>query len=130
MTTLVHGAAAAGAAEAASAVLFGGDPTPGRPGHLRDGGRSSWAWSRSTATSWAVASPSTPWLAAAGWPRSASDARRGLAAGEVRVNGRRVAQDDQVGAADLAPRPVPARAPAQQEALRAGPGWRAAASGC
>jgi tyrosyl-tRNA synthetase len=100
MTGLVHGTDAALAAEAASAVLFGGDPAVADRAALEmlglelgvaglergelDGGLAVDVLLRRT-----------------GLATSGSDARRGLEAGEVQVNGRRVALGDQVGAAEL-----------------------------
>ncbi len=101
MTTLVHGSTAAAAAQAASAVLFGGDPA-----------QADAATFEMLAGELAVVDLDPGELAAglaaetlarcSGLASSGSDARRGLAAGEFRANGRRLTGDDQIRPADLA----------------------------
>ena len=101
MTALVHGPAAAAAAQAASAVLFGGDPA-----------QADQATFEMLAGELAVVDLDPNELAGgltaetlarhSGLASSGSDARRGLAAGEFRANGRRLTSDDQVGPGDLA----------------------------
>ena len=100
LTTLVHGEPAAVAAASASGVLFGGDP-----------GLADLAAFEMLATELPVSSidvadldrgvDAVDLIAGSSLVTSRSDARRALDAGELAVNGRRMAPADQVTAADL-----------------------------
>ena len=100
LTTLVHGEAAARAAAAASQLLFGGDP-----------GEADADAFAMLATELAVTTvvpadlgsgiDAVDLLAGTGLVTSRSDARRSLEAGEVAVNGRRLAVGDSVATDDL-----------------------------
>ncbi len=101
VTTLVHGTEAAGAAEEASEVLFGGDPTDA----------SARAWAVVAAEVETVGMPDdasldegvdpVPVLTAAGLAKSNSDARRLLRDSAVRSTGRRLGEDDRIEAGDV-----------------------------
>ena len=103
MTALVHGAdAAADAAEAASAVLFGGDPArPTWPRCEMLAGELGVAELRHRAELAGGLAVDGCLVDTAAWPPRRATPGEALEAGEVRVNGRRVAGDDQVGAAEL-----------------------------
>ena len=100
MTGLVHGAEAARAAEAASVVLFGGDPAGADESTFAMVG-AELGVTELGAGELAGGLAVEELLARTGLATSGADARRGLDAGEVRVNGRRLAQGDQVGPDDL-----------------------------
>ncbi len=101
LTTIVHGADAAAAAEEASAVLFGGDPSEASPA----------AWAVVSAEVDAVGLPAdgdlragvdpVGLLVATGLASSNSDARRALKEGSVRATGRRLGEGDVVDADDV-----------------------------
>ena len=98
VTSLVHGAAAAVAAEQASAVLFGGSVDEAGPEALA-------AVAREVPTAPMPAggngSGVVDVLIAAGLASSRSDARRSLEAGAVYVNGERVGPDREIGPDDV-----------------------------
>jgi tyrosyl-tRNA synthetase len=101
ITTLVHGAPAARAAEEASAVLFGGDP----------GSAGEAAWEVVAAEVPVVGPPPgaaiedgldpVPVLVAAGLAKSNGEARRLLGEQAVQATGRRLGPDDRIGADDV-----------------------------
>jgi tyrosyl-tRNA synthetase len=100
VTALVHGEDQAGAAMAASQVLFGGDPTEADAG----------AFVMLAAELGPLEIPpeidhgaldALDLVMASGLATSRSDARRGFEAGEFSLNGRRVGANDQAGAGDL-----------------------------
>ena len=101
LTTVVHGAEAAAAAEEASAVLFGGDP----------GAAGIHAWQVVAAEVPCVGPPPAsdlaagidpvPVLVAAGLAKSNNEARRLLRDQSVVVTGRRIGADDRIGAGDV-----------------------------
>ena len=96
VTTLIHGADQAGAAGAASAVLFGGDPAAADA-----------ATFAMLATELPVASApgirdragidALDLVMASGLAKSKSDARKGFAAGEFAINGTRTDLEDRLG---------------------------------
>ena len=101
VTTIVHGAEAAGAAEEASGILFGADPGAAGPG----------AWAVVAAEVATVGPPAggsidagidpVPVLVGAGLARSNSEARRLIGEQAVTVTGRRLADDDAITAGDV-----------------------------
>ena len=101
VTTVVHGPDAAAAAEEASGVLFGGDPSDAGPG--------AWAVVADEVTT--VTPPDgeavaagldpVPVLVAAGLAKSNSEARRLLADQAVTATGRRLAEGDLITAGDV-----------------------------
>jgi tyrosyl-tRNA synthetase len=98
VTTLVHGEAAATAAEQASAVLFGGS--------VDEAGPDAFALvAREAPTAVLVATEGgtdiVDVLIETGLASSRSDARRSLEAGAVYVNGERVSGDRRIGEKDL-----------------------------
>jgi tyrosyl-tRNA synthetase len=95
VTGLVHGPAAAGAAEEASRVLFGGDP-----GDLSEAAYEQLALEVPTAELVDGTDVVTA-LLAVGLASSRSDARRNLEAGAVYVNGLRVGPEHFFGPSDL-----------------------------
>jgi tyrosyl-tRNA synthetase len=100
LTTLVHGATAAEAAEAATAILFGGDPTVASAEvlELLAGEVGSFDVERSHL---AEGMPADRFLAGSDLASSLGDARRGLGGGEFWLNGQRLGPDDQVAVGDL-----------------------------
>src|SRR5690606_10974580 len=97
VTTLVHGAAAADAAEGASTILFGGDPTEASAEALATVA----AEVPTLSLDGSDLPPLSVALREAGVARSSSDARNALAQGGVYVNGVRQADDRPLAAADL-----------------------------
>jgi len=101
VTTIIHGADAAEAAAGASTVLFGGDPADASAG----------AWEAVAAEVECVGAPAgasldegvdpVPVLVASGLAKSNSEARRLIKEGGVRATGRRLAEDDRIGAGDV-----------------------------
>ena len=96
VTSLVHGAGDAEAAAAASAVLFGGDPTAAdRQAFEMLAGELPVASLPAVAHDGGV--EALDLVMASGLAKSRSDARRGFDAGEFSVNGVKSAVDDRVG---------------------------------
>ncbi len=95
VVALVHGSDAAGAAEEASAILFGGDPT--------DASLPAFLTLLNEIPS-ATVDPDRPSISglvhSLGLASSASDARRALAQGGVYLNGRRITDDRDLVAGD------------------------------
>jgi tyrosyl-tRNA synthetase len=95
VTTLVHGAEAATAAEEASAVLFGGDVRAAGPAALEVVAREV------PVAPAGGASQLVPLLVATGLASSNSDARRSLEQGAISLNGERLTGDRPIGPDDL-----------------------------
>jgi tyrosyl-tRNA synthetase len=101
VTRIVHGDAATAAAAEASAVLFGGDPA--------DASEAAWAVVASEVTTVgpppgtdpAAGIDPVPVLVASGLASSNSDARRLVKEGGARITGRRLAEGDLIGVADV-----------------------------
>ena len=101
VTTIVHGAEAAAAAEEASAVLFGGDPGVA--------GRDAWEVVAAEVATVGLPAGSSldegvdpvPVLVAAGLAKSNSEARRLLRDNAVLATGRRVGEDDRLTPGDV-----------------------------
>jgi tyrosyl-tRNA synthetase len=100
LTTLVHGDAAALAAASASRLLFGGD-TGEADVEAFEMLATELAVTTVDATDLAAGLDVVDLVAQTGLVSSRSDARRGLDAGELAVNGRRLAPGDRVDRADL-----------------------------
>ena len=101
LTRLVHGEAAAVAAEEASEVLFGGSPTEAGPGALAAVAREVPSSSLPADGALEQGVDLVPLLVDAGLASSKGDARRSLGQGAVSVNGERVDEGRQVGFGDL-----------------------------
>src|SRR4051794_5530744 len=97
VTALVHGEDAARAADAAAAVLFGGDPEAADA--------AAWELVRrevpSSARTMSSLTDVIALLVSTGLANSNGDARRGLGQGQFRANGRRLAGDDELVPSDL-----------------------------
>ena len=101
LTTLVHGTDEARAAEEASAILFGGDPS--------DAGPDAWAAIAAEVATVGVPEGASlddgldpvPVLVASGLAKSNNEARRLVRERAVVVTGRRLEEDDQITSADL-----------------------------
>ena len=101
VTRLVHGEAAAVAAEEASAVLFGGSPTEAGPEALAAVAREVRSSSLPADGALERGVDLVPLLVDTGLASSKGDARRSLGQGAVSVNGERVDEGRQVGFGDL-----------------------------
>jgi len=97
VTALVHGSAAADAAQGATDVLFGGDPTQASPEALAVAA----AEMPVVAVSTAELPPISVALREASLVTSSGEARRAIAQGGVYVNGERLADDRPLAAEDL-----------------------------
>ena len=97
VTALVHGAAAAAAAQGATDVLFGGDPTQASPEALAVAA----AEMPVVAVTTAELPPISVALREAELVSSSGEARRAIAQGGVYVNGERLADDRPLAAGDL-----------------------------
>jgi tyrosyl-tRNA synthetase len=95
VTTLVHGSAAASAAEEASAVLFGGSPAGASPQAL------AFLASEVPTSPFAPGTDLVHALAATPLASSLSDARRTIGQGAASVNGEVVREDRPLSEADL-----------------------------
>jgi tyrosyl-tRNA synthetase len=100
LTELVHGRAAADAAEAAASVLFGGDPTAAPP-EVLEAVRAEVPSSRGQAGDLADPAGLVALLVRTGLASSNGDARRTLAQHGLLANGRRLGPDDRVDQAEL-----------------------------
>jgi tyrosyl-tRNA synthetase len=100
MTALIHGPAAADAATSASQLLFGGDPA-GADAAAFEMLAAELPVSHVDAVDLQPGLTAIDLLARTSLASSNNDARRGLTAGEVVVNGRRVTVDDEVSPGDL-----------------------------
>ncbi len=101
LTTLIHGASAAAAAEEASAVLFGGDPS--------DAGAEAWAVVADEVVTVALPAGAiiadgvdpVPVLVAAELAKSNNEARRLVRDGAVTITGRRLDEGGHIGPDDV-----------------------------
>ncbi|MGK2930907.1 MAG: tyrosine--tRNA ligase [Acidimicrobiales bacterium] len=101
LTTLIHGAEAAAAAEEASAVLFGGDPS--------DAGAGAWAVVADEVVTVTLPAGAAiadgvdpvPVLVVAELAKSNNEARRLVRDGAVTITGRRLAEGDHIGPDDV-----------------------------
>lgn len=101
VTGLVHGEEAAAAAEAATELLFGGDPTEAGPEALAVVAAEVPTAPLPSPTELAEGADLVPLLVELGLATSKGDARRAIEQGAVAVNGTKVASGTTIAAADV-----------------------------